>query len=168
MLMNISGKIHNIWQELKISSYIWHKNPSFRRGKMMMLSKIQNSRKLDHIQTTCQRFLSTTKPSRAISKVEMRVHDGACSLSKFCSFSGMKDTLRNFTWCSFNTDPMKMPLTIEEKGRLVMFYYCYQFIQSWHYKAHKFVFLLCFNKKIKITKPINIYSNGKLNWMINL
>ena len=51
----------------------------FCRIKMMTLSKIQNRRKLDHNQTTCQRFLSTAKPPKTISKVEMRVHYGAYS-----------------------------------------------------------------------------------------
>ena len=47
---------------------------------MMTSSKIQNDRKLDHIiQTTCQRFLSTTKPPKTISKVKMRVHYSAYS-----------------------------------------------------------------------------------------
>ena len=47
---------------------------------MMTSSKIQNGRKLDHIiQTTCQRFLSTTGPPKTISKVKMRVRYSAYS-----------------------------------------------------------------------------------------
>ena len=46
---------------------------------MMTSSKIQNSGKLDQIQTTCQGFLSTKEPPKTISKVKMKEHYSACS-----------------------------------------------------------------------------------------
>ena len=43
----------------------------------MTSSKIQNEGKLSHIQTMCQRFLSTTEPNETISKVKMRLYHRA-------------------------------------------------------------------------------------------
>ena len=45
----------------------------------MTSSKIQNSGKLDHIQTTCQMFPSTTEPYKTMSKVKMGLRHSALS-----------------------------------------------------------------------------------------
>ena len=45
----------------------------------MTSSKIQNGRKLEHIQTMCQICLSTTEPNKTLSKVKMSVHHSAYS-----------------------------------------------------------------------------------------
>ena len=65
----------------------------------MTSSKNQNGGKLDHIQTTCQRFLSTTEPNKTILKVKMRLHHSAYSSDASSQTKSIKEiTLQRFSY----------------------------------------------------------------------
>lgn len=71
MLINRSGSFIAFEQELKITSYIWHKNSSFARLKWWLIKYSKWQKNGPHPNNVSQIL---TAESKTISKVKMKVH----------------------------------------------------------------------------------------------
>ena len=71
MFINISGSFIAFEQELKITSYIWHKNSSFARLKWWLIKYSKWQKNGPHPNNVSQIL---TAESKTIAKVKMKVH----------------------------------------------------------------------------------------------
>lgn len=92
MLINRSGSFVAFEQELKITSYIWHKNSSFARLKWWLIKYSKWQKNGPHPDNVSQIL---TAESKTISKVKMKVH---CSDTQMLLAPRLFNQVTKYIW----------------------------------------------------------------------